>query len=138
MQQCIAQHANILTVHSLGVLPPDPLSSHIRDTDVTIIFRNYTIAISRPNANHCVEAALGDLLAHGDRTSAKIRFPREYAWGTVELTIIPGSTMQWLEWSYAVKSIQAWLRVYDCVDLNFDVVKSELGVVGTGRLANVF
>lgn len=76
-------------------------------------------------------------MAHGDRIYKEIKYPREYAWGTVELSISPGGTMRWVEWSYAVKAIQAWLMVYDSVDMNFDIVDSEVGVIGTGRLANV-
>lgn len=51
--------------------------------------------------------------------------------------LVPGRTMRWVEWSYAVKTIHMWLMEYDCVDLNFDVVVNGAGIVGTGRLANV-
>lgn len=62
---------------------------------------------------------------------------REYAWGTVELTIIPTSAMRWVELKYVARSIEAWLTVYDSVDMDFDVVVKGVGTVGTGRLGNI-
>ncbi|CAF9933986.1 MAG: hypothetical protein ALECFALPRED_005806 [Alectoria fallacina] len=121
----------------LGDLPPDPLYSPIPDTILTLVFRNYTVPINHLSATRCVEAALGDILTHGDRIYSEIRVPRDYAWGAVELMLVPGRTMRWVEWSYAVKTIHMWLMEYDCVDLNFDVVVNGAGIVGTGRLANV-
>ncbi|KAF6225988.1 hypothetical protein HO173_012618 [Letharia columbiana] len=122
---------------NLGVLPSDPLFRHIPGSTVTITFRNYTITISRLDSKRCVEAALGDVLTHGDRRYTKVNTPREYAWGTVELSILPEDAMRWVELSHLVQSIQAWLKVYDSVDMNFDVLVDGVGRVGTGRLANV-
>ena len=121
---------------SLRDLPPDPLYRPVPHTTVTIVFRNYTVPINRLSATRCIEAAVGDILTHGDTMYSGIRFPREYAWGAVELTLVPGATMRWVEWSYTVKTIHMWLRMYDSVDLNFDVVVDGVGTVGTGRLAN--
>ena len=119
------------------MLPSDPLSRPVPGSTATVIFRNYTIAISRRDSNRCVEAALGDVLVHGDRVESRIVYPREYASGTVELTLIPSSAMRWVELTYVARSIQAWLKVYDSVDMDFDVVVNEVGTVGTGRLGNV-
>lgn len=85
----------------------------------------------------CVEAAWGDVLTHGDRIHGKIRGPRVYAWGTVELLVFPNEVMQWIEMTFLVKSIQGWLNEYDSVDMDFDVLVNGVGTVGTGRLANV-
>ena len=122
---------------SLEVLPTDPLRHQIDGSNVAINFRNYTVAINRSYSMRCVEAALGDVLAHGDHIYGKIRVPRVYAWGTVELSIFPEDTMRWVELTYLAKSIQAWLRAYDSVDMNFDVMVNGVGTVGTGRLAKV-
>ena len=102
-----------------------------------MIFRNYTVAISRSDLIECTEAALGDILAHADQLREKIGTPREYAWGTVELTIYPRKSMQWVEFSYAVSSIRTWLNMYDSVDMDFDVMINGRGIVGTGRLGSV-
>lgn len=110
---------------------------HISHTIVTITFRNYTIPISRSDSTRCVEAAFGDVLAHGDRIYSNITHPREYVWGSVELTVFPEGTMRWIELSCLASSMEAWLRVYDSVDMNFDIVVNGVGIVGTGRLANV-
>lgn len=64
-------------------------------------------------------------------------YPREYAAGRVELTIIPEATMEWVHWFHAIKSIHFWLMTYDSVDMDFDVVVDGVGTVGTGRLTNV-
>ena len=84
-----------------------------------------------------MEAAFGDILAHGDRTYHKVRTPREYAWGTVELSICPKDAMRWWELACLVTAIEAWLKMYDSVDMNYDVVVNGVGTVGTGRLASV-
>ena len=126
-----------LILHSLGVLPPDPLRRHIPGSTITIIFRNYTISISRSDSMRCVEAAFGDVLAHGDRSYNKVNTPREYAWGTVELSIFPEDAMRWIELARLAGAVEAWLKVYDSVDMNFDVVVNGVGTVGTGRLASV-
>lgn len=136
-QEHLAPYASVLTLHSLGVLPSDPLIRHIPGSTVTLIFRNYTITLNRVDSNQCVRAALADVFVHGDRIFSNIDYPREYAWGTVELSVFPIGTMRWVELSYTAHSIQAWLNVYDSVDMNFDVVVNGVGVVGTGRLANV-
>ena len=102
-----------------------------------MIFRNYTVAISRSDAKQCADAALGDVLANSDRLQGRIGTAREYPWGTVELIIYPKEYMRWLDLSYAVRSIYEWLTLYDPVDLNFDVLIQRRGLVGTGRLANV-
>ena len=136
-QNGFASHGILLTLCSLGSLPTDPYSHRVPGSDVTIVFRNYTIAISGSDSNRCVEEALGDALTHGDEILRKVQAAREYAWGTVELSIVPLGSMRWLDLSYAVKSLHAWLRVYDSVDLNFDIVIQGVGLVGTGRLANV-
>lgn len=122
---------------SLGVLPTDPLRRQVPDSIAAIIFRNYTVAISLSYSKRCVEEALGDVLAHGDRIYSKIRTPRVYAWGTVELSVFPEDAMRWVELNYLAKSIGAWLMVYDSVDMNFDVTLNGVGTVGTGRLASV-
>ena len=80
---------------------------------------------------------MGDILAHGDRTYSKVNTPREYAWGTVELSIFPEDAMRWLEMACLASAIEAWLKVYDSVDMDFDVVVNGVGTVGTGRLASV-
>ena len=51
--------------------------------------------------------------------------------------MVPKETMRWKEWSYASRLIYTWLRVYDSVDMNFDVVLDGVGIVGTGRLASI-
>lgn len=76
-------------------------------------------------------------MVYRDRLFDKINTPQEYAWGTVELTIFPEASMRWIEWAYAAQSIRRWLLIYDSVDMDFDVVVSETGVLGTGRLASV-
>lgn len=123
--------------HSLGALPPDPYSTSVPNSGVTTIFRNYTVPISRYDAVKCAEAALGDVLCHNDRLEHRVRYHREYAWGVVELTMTPGETMRWWEWSFACRAIFAWTRVYESVDMNFDVVLDGVGIVGTGRLEDV-
>lgn len=125
------------TPYSLGSLPSDPHATSIPNSGVTTIFRNYTISISRHDSVKCAEEALGDILCHNDRLEQRIEYYREYAWGTVELTMTPGETMRWWEWSFASRSIFAWMRVYDAVDMNFDVVLDGVGIVGTGRMADV-
>lgn len=66
----------------------------------------------------------------------RIETAREYAWGTVELMIIPQITMRWVDWFHAIKSIREWLKLYDSVDMKFDVMIGGIGTVGTGRLAS--
>lgn len=122
---------------SLGILPSDPLSRHIPGSGFSMIFRNYTIGISRSDCVRCVEAAFGDYVAHGDRINNRIGASREYAWGTVELSVLPRENMRWAEMKYVVRSIDAWLRSYDSVDMDFDIVVNGLGIVGTGRLTSV-
>lgn len=133
----LAAYASVLTSPSLGVLPSDPLSRHFPGSPFTIFFRNYTISISRSDCARCVEAAYGDVFAHGDRMNSRVGSSREYAWGTVELSISPRHNMRWMEMWFVARSIKAWLKVYDAVDMNFDVLVNGLGVVGTGRLANI-
>lgn len=123
--------------YSLGVLPTDPLLRQIPGSMIGILFRNYTVAISRSYSLRCVEEVWGDVLAHGDEISGKIGTPRVYAYGTVELSIFPGDAMRWGDLRYLARSIQAWLDQYDAVDMNFDVMVNGLGTVGTGRLASV-
>ena len=76
-------------------------------------------------------------MAHFDRIRERIDTPREYGWGTVELTIVPNSNMRWFEWAYAAQSLRRWLLVYDSVDMDFDVVVPGARIVGTGRLTSV-
>lgn len=45
--------------------------------------------------------------------------------------------MRWVDMTYLGRSLEAWLKVYDAVDMNFDVVVNGVGTVGTGRLGNV-
>ena len=136
-QNGFASHGILLTLCSLGTLPTDPYSRRIPNSDVTIVFRNYTIAISGSDSRRCIEEALGDVLTHGDGMHRKVQAARLYAWGTVELSIVPLGSMRWLDLSYAAKSLLAWLRDYDSVDMNLDIVIQGIGLVGTGRLANV-
>ena len=67
----------------------------------------------------------------------RIRTPREYAWGSVELTMIPGQMMLWVHWWYAIGALHSWVISCDSVDMNFDVEVGEMGIVGTGRLAGM-
>ena len=76
-------------------------------------------------------------MVYRDRYLDKISTPQEYAWGTVELTIVPQASMRWIDWAYAVSSLRRWLLVYDSVDMDFDVVVIGTRVLGTGRLASV-
>lgn len=131
------QRPHVSEPYSLGFLPRDPHSTSIPNSGVTTIFRNYTISIDRHDSVKCVEEALGDVLCHNDRIEHRIRYHREYAWGTVELTMTPGEMMRWYEWSFACRSLFAWTRVYEAVDMNFDVVVDGVGIVGTGRMADV-
>lgn len=82
-------------------------------------------------------AAFGDVLAHEDQMESKVDATREYAWGTVILSVFPEKTMRWVELCYAIKAVEEWLIIYDSVDLDFDVTVHKVGVVGRGRLANV-
>ena len=104
---------------------------------VTIVFRNYTIAISQMDSKACILAALGDVLIHRGQARIEARLPLEYAFGTVELSVYPSGSMRWVEMWYLVRSLHAWWEEYDSVDMNFDVVVYGTGTVGTGRLANV-
>lgn len=126
-----------LTFHSLGYLPTDPLSRKVSGSEVTVVFRNYTITIPRSYSRQCVKAAFGDAIAHEDRLYRQIQTLREYAWGSVELTMVPGRNMLWLHWWYAIGAISDWVASYDSVDVNFDVHVDEMGIVGTGRLAGM-
>ena len=81
---------------------------------------------------------MGDCITHSDRLYSKIAWAREYPFGTAELTMTPGKAMRWAEWWYAVRAINDWLRVYDSVDLNFDIAVDGGRIVGTGRLAVVY
>ena len=114
----------------------DPFSHHVPDSTATIVFRNYTIAISLNACIRCTEEALGDILAHDDEMYQRIETTREYAWGTAELMIVPQITMRWVDWFNAIKSIREWLKMYDSVDMDFDVMIDMVGTVGTGRLAS--
>ena len=51
--------------------------------------------------------------------------------------MVPGQTMLWVHWWYAVGAINNWVASYDSVDMNFDVHVGETGIVGTGRLAGM-
>ena len=104
---------------------------------VTIVFRNYTIAISRADSKGCITAALGDVVIHRDQGRIGARPPLEYAWGTVELSVNPTGSMRWLDLFYLVRMLHAWWEEYESVDMNFDVVVEGTGTVGTGRLGNV-
>ena len=76
-------------------------------------------------------------MAHEDRLNRRIQTPREYAWGSVELTMVPGQKMLWSHWWYAIAALNHWITSYDSVDMNFDVEVGEMGVVGTGYLAGI-
>ena len=104
---------------------------------VTVVFRNYTIAISHMDSKACILAALGDVLIHRGQGRIEARPPLEYAWGTVELSVNPTASMRWLDMWYLVRLLHAWWEEYDSVDMDFDVVVAGMGTVGTGRLANV-
>ena len=73
-----------------------------------------------------------------DRLHSNITVPKNYQSGTVELSVIPGDAMEWMHLSQAGMLLFRWLKVYDPVDLNFDVAVDDVGIVGTGRLGNVY
>lgn len=131
------EHPYISRQYRPNSLPSDPYSISVPNSGVTTIFRNYTTSISRPDSVRCAEEALGDVLCHNDRLDHRIQYHREYTWGSVELTLTPGGIMRWREWKFASKSVFSWMRVYDAVDMNFDVVLDGIGIVGTGRIADV-
>ena len=138
-QNRLAAYACLLTLHSSGGLPPDPLTRGVPESRpmITIVFRNYTIAISRADSKDCILAALGDVVIHRDQGRVEVSQPLEYAWGTVELSINPTGSMRWKEMLYLVRMLHAWWEEYESVDMNFDVVMEGTGTVGTGRLGNV-
>ena len=45
--------------------------------------------------------------------------------------------MRWLDWGIALTGIAHWLKVYEAVDLDFDVDVNGIGAIGRGRLRNV-
>ena len=51
--------------------------------------------------------------------------------------MVPGQMMLWVHWWYTVAAIYDWVASCDSVDINFDIEVSEMGIVGTGRLAGM-
>ena len=119
-------------------LPPDPYQLRVDNTRTYIIFSKYGRRISSNDVvRMCFEAQAAVIEAivinKGDGPMPRLRPLHWYH--DIQMRIAPGGKMSWLMLSHTLNGIVQFLEMFSAVTVQFEVLDTEYGPVGTGDIS---
>lgn len=117
-------------------LPPEPFLYHAPNSDETVRFYGYGIALPRKDVIHAILTANRDVAAHGSSDAPLTHRMFRYEAADVFIVLHQSGRMTWKVWETALQGIAEFVEKYEYVELDFDIgQKTEGRFFGTGVLS---